>query len=756
MSERQVQSASVGLPLPARPLIGRETELRTASRLLQTPGVRLLTLRGPGGIGKTRLAVELAQLLAPEFEGGSVWVGLAALSDALQVLPAIASALEVPTATPEAIAAHLTGRRILLVLDNAEHLPAAAPDLARLLAQAPGLSLLVTSRAALNLQGERELPVGPLSLPSAQRTAEQSGAVQLFLECARAIDPQLNLDAQTRPRIEQLCVRLEGVPLALELAAARLRAVSLEGLLGWLDHPLEVLTGGPSDGPHHGSSLRGTIRWSYDLLDPPLQAVFRACSVFVNGFTLPALDAVAGHAGVRDAIIRLAEHSLLQPVSGSPEPRWKLLEPVREFGREQLAADPEADMLHERHAAYYLALAEQVVKVGDEAPLEWHASMTAEDANLQAALAWWVEHQQTAQAMRLILALGYHWGGEAPLLQLGWLERSAALPDAAAHPALLAAVLSDLGQCSMNVRRFGPARPALEAALRLYRELNDREGEVCTHLSYAGLLSSVGEYAEARRLYDQLEAHFDEHPHDLTRMAVINNTGVAWLRQNRPGEALGDFERAYQFSVQENYDLGIAFGLTMRHWASYLLGRGQEALPLASEAWKRTLRLHYPLLRYTLPHQLAFEARDAGRLTLAAQLVGCSEAMRARTNAPWDDCIAPHVQQLDNALQADLGEAYARERAIGGTLSLDNLTPQVLAWLDEPSTTRPAPAPGLTARELEVLRLLSQGLSDKRISQLLKISSTTVSKHVSNMLGKQGFHNRVELARWATLNHLPG
>ncbi|ACO45172.1 LuxR C-terminal-related transcriptional regulator [Deinococcus deserti] len=755
MNAPRSPQATSRLPPRPNPLLGREDILLTASRILSDRRIRLLTLRGPGGIGKTRLALDLAYRLSPEFERGAVWVNLAELREPSEVVPAVAQALGVPAGDRADLIAQLGPQSVLVVLDNFEHLAPAASDVAALTAGAPNLRILVTSRTALHVRGEQELPVGPLPLPALREPGLASPAVRLFVACAQTVDPLFQLTTINEPAVRRICELLEGIPLALELAAARLRAVTPQGLLEWLERPLEVLSDGPRDGPHHGHSLSSTIGWSVDLLTPEQREVFAVCGAFIGGFTLPALEAVTEKASARQALIGLVEHSLVQPAEG-PQPRWRLLEPVREYAADLFGTLNEAEGLRERHARYYLALAEQAKRRGEHLAPECFSRLAPDDANLNAALKWFVEAGRTAQALRLVRALGPYWGHEATQKHHGWLRQIVTMTDAADEPALLADALCALGQTSMSLQQLDQARQALGNAGELYRRLGNASGEADVLLILASVTSRAGDHLEALKLFVRVQALYEQLGEPLALRTAVNNMGVVHLRLGQLPEASRCFERAQALSEEYGGGEGAAFALGLRSWVAYLQGQQDTALPLAQVAWQHMLKVPNALLRYVLLHQMAFHARDAGQLSLAARMVGCSEAMRASTGEPWDVCFAPHVRRLDTALRTAMGERYEVCRQEGSALRLEDLVPDVAAMLENAvqttyAETRVTP---LTGREQDVLRLLAQGISDKRIAQQLNISAATVSKHVSSMLSKLGVHNRVELARWALRNGL--
>lgn len=334
-------------------LVGRARELELALDLLRGGQVRLLTLRGPGGIGKTRLAQELVWTLVPEYELGAAFVELANVHDAAQVMPAIALTLGVrpgPAGAATAINDYVDGRTLLVVLDNAEHLLGCGPELSRLLQHSAGLTMIVTSRRALHVTGEYELPVGPL--PWEDGTGSQNEAMTLFLERAQAVDPQWRPDAHTHLLVRRICKLLEGVPLSLELAAARLRALSLPEVLNWLGHPLEALADGARDQPERLRSLRGTLEWSFLLLEEEDRELFLACGMFFGSFTLEALQAVTMCTDVRGRLASLVEQSLVYRMNHAPD-RYAMLQPLRELAAEKLGRGATWEIWRERQGAYF-------------------------------------------------------------------------------------------------------------------------------------------------------------------------------------------------------------------------------------------------------------------------------------------------------------------------------------------------------------------------------------------------------------------
>ena len=422
-----VRSHHASLLLPRSRLIGREAELDAARALLLDEKVPLLTLTGPGGVGKTRIALQVAADMAAAMSGHVSFVGLETITDPGLVLPAIARSLEVRNdgsmPLPERLRAFLSHRPCLIVLDNVEQVIAAAPALAELLTSSPGLQLLVTSRERLRLAGEHEFVVRPLShvAPSSRpsiTTIAASEAVQLFLARSKAVQPDIALNPENAPVVAEICQRLDGLPLAIELAAARIKALPPAALLARLEHRLPLLTSGNRDLPARQRTMRHAIGWSYDLLTDEEQTLFRRLACFTGGCTIPAVEAVAGSPHdapneILDLLFSLTDKSLLQVLPGPDgAPRYTMLETVREFALEQLRETGEIEAIRERHAEFYLALSEGKVhgdvKQGIAEPVFWQR-LQADRANVHAALEWTIAHGHATDAVRFVQAFRWYW-----------------------------------------------------------------------------------------------------------------------------------------------------------------------------------------------------------------------------------------------------------------------------------------------------------------------------------------------------------
>ncbi|MDP9245021.1 MAG: adenylate/guanylate cyclase domain-containing protein [Chloroflexota bacterium] len=433
------------LPTQATTFIGREKEIREGLRLLDR--TRLLTLTGPGGTGKTRLSLQIAAEAGPQFPDGTFWVPLAPLSDSDLVPSTIAHSLGVQVGGNESplarVAEHLRDKRMLLVLDNFEQILAAAPAVTTLLDAAPLLKVVTSSRAPLRLGGEQELPVPPLELPDPERLPSlevlaQSDAVRLFIERARAVKPDFMVTAQNAAAVAEIVFHLDGLPLAIELAAARVKLLTPQAMLPRLKQGLDLLASTARDRTDRQRTLRGAIAWSYDLLDPGTQRLFARCAVFVNGAMLEQLEVVSGPAGdvgrePLDGLSELVDQSLLRQTEVDGEPRFRMLVTIRDYALERLASTGEHDEIRRRHADSYLALAERIAPELQGADQKrWLDAAERDHDNFRAALDHVITRARIAEASRLVFALWRFWQVRGYLREgLTWAERVLALDGAA-------------------------------------------------------------------------------------------------------------------------------------------------------------------------------------------------------------------------------------------------------------------------------------------------------------------------------------
>jgi predicted ATPase/DNA-binding XRE family transcriptional regulator len=485
-------SEDVSAPVPPTPLVGRESEIAEASALLtsSTPSVRLLALIGPGGVGKTRLALEVAATVRDAFSDGAVFVDLAPLRDHRLVAATIARVLGVHESgrqsAREVLVAHLRERHLLLTLDNFEHLLGATPLVMELLAACPRLSILVTTRSALRVRSERRLVVPPLATPAAAEALDASlyPAVRLFVERVHNVAPEFTLDSDNAPIVADICRKLDGLPLALELAAARVHLLSPRALLQRLEHRLRLLSSGPVDLPERQRSLRGALDWSYDLLDPPERALFRRLAVFAGGWTLEAAEAVCSDAelnahDVLQHLSVLVDNSLVRRLDhNADEPRFGMLETIREYALDRLTADAEEVDERNRHLGFYVALAEAAEhSLHGAAQADCADQVEREIDNIRAAIAWSIQTHQALQGLRLVSALRFFWYMRGDHREgREYLQATLVAADATADLATRGHALATLGYMLALQGEYADARSRLQAAVSISRQFRDDTG----------------------------------------------------------------------------------------------------------------------------------------------------------------------------------------------------------------------------------------------------------------------------------------
>jgi non-specific serine/threonine protein kinase len=636
-------------------LTGREGEVASAHELLSRPGVRLLTLVGPPGVGKSRLALEVAAELAESFADGVAYVDLAALGAAELVLPTLARALGVTATERQTLVAqlgrYLQPRQLLLVLDNVEHVLPAAPQLGQLLVVAPRLKLLVTSRAALELTGEHRFTVLPLLVPppaggrqralSALETHARYPAVALFVQRAQAVGPGFVLTDGAAPVVAELCRRLDGLPLAIELAAARVGMFSPAELLAQLEDRFTVLTSRARDVPERHLSLRQALGWSYDLLAPAEQQLLRRLSVFVGACSLEGAATVCG-AGpgdqqVFEGISALLTSSLLQRREGEDgRTRFGMLETVYAFAREQLAASGEAELMQQRHARYYLGLAEAAGRAWDR-PEEWQLMrrLVAVRDNLRAALRWAIDHGDANLALRLNSGLFIFWTTCSDLSEARDAVAAALalpLPD---EPRELAAVEAHVrclaGYIAAELGEFRQATASIERGLARYRELGDERMLNWALRSLAFVAMLQGDVAAAERGYSE----------SLQRCTANGDAwGLAWSRYTlaflRLAEGdVGKARPALEEALVELRDQQMTFGV-FRTLLALGYTRFEQGDIVGAEALFReglAMSREMPMQAYiTIGLEgMGLVAAARGQPAEAARLWGATEALREAT-----------------------------------------------------------------------------------------------------------------------------
>jgi predicted ATPase/DNA-binding CsgD family transcriptional regulator len=552
------------LPTQLTSLVGREQETARVCAQLRRSEVRLLTLVGPGGVGKTRLALAVATELADEYPDGVVFVSLALLRDPHLVIDTLAQALGLPERLFEQVQQFLDHRRLLLLLDNFEQVVSAAGEIERLLLTCPGVKVVVTSRAALRIPGEQEFPVHPLSLPDlrtlshfpADEILKRYPSLALFVQRAQAVQPAFQLTSDNASILGEICVRLDGLPLALELAATRLKLLSPQALLARLS--LALLANGARTLPARHQTLHNTLKWSYDLLSADDQRVFRSMSVFAGGCTLEALEAVCvvledrQHVDIFKSVSSLLDMSLIfQAKQQGEEARWEMLETVREYALECLCEHEEMESARRAHALHYLAISEDIMPGSGKEGAQrcWLRRLREEQDNVRVALAFLIQQREGELAVRLSGALWGYWVNRGYFREgSGWLDASLALPHTQEPTSGRARALCGAGDLAKRQGNYEAALAFLQESISGYQAVGDREGlaEALLHLGLSLALSR--RFAEARSLIEQSMALSREAQNTrLLGHALDSLARMAWKQ--------GNIEAVRQLS-EESFQIG--------------------------------------------------------------------------------------------------------------------------------------------------------------------------------------------------------
>ncbi len=650
------------LPVPMTPLVGRERDLEQVLATLTGPGIRLVTLTGTGGVGKTRLSLAAAAALDQDFPQGVFFIPLAAVRDAEVMWKTIADGLDVAGDGPaaDAVSGYLADRRTLLVLDNLEQLDGAAGVVAGLLAAAPGLVVLATSRRPLHLPGERELPVPPLYVPREASVEEvsASGAARLFVQQASMSRPGFTLTAANAADIAAICERLDGLPLAIELAAARIRLLAPRALVARLGRSIDLAA--PDVGQSsRQQTLRNAIAWSYDLLTPDLAEAFRRTGVFAGGCDLDALAAVAAPehgpdaqgagADPLDLAAGLLDVSLVTVTDGADgEPRVGMLETIREYALERLERAGDLDDTRRRHAEHYAGLAERAdgqLRSSGPAHLAALDQLEAEHDNLRAALAWSLEtraagpapadrERTAATGLRLVQALAYFWYRHGHLIEgRRWLERAI---DLAAEDggAPLAQLAHWLGVFLQQQSEPEAALRLLERSLAIWRDLGDRDQQARELNSLGITHHHLDDLDTARSLLEESAAISREVGSDFRLAAALTNLGQLEADAGNFDRATQVLTEALAIDTKQGDMLGVALDQQSLAGVALRAGRGREARDLLAAMAAYVVSCGDPELLATTLEMSAANAAQLGEALRAARLTGAAEAVRQKTGIP--------------------------------------------------------------------------------------------------------------------------
>jgi predicted ATPase/DNA-binding CsgD family transcriptional regulator len=786
------------LPLQLTSFVGREREVAALEALLTTEA-RLLTLTGSGGSGKTRLALAVSSEVAERFEEGVWWVELAPVSDPELVPQAVAQALmireEPGRSLAETLTRDLAPTEVLLVLDNCEHLiESCARLVSAVLNACPGVRILATSRETLAVEGEMTWPVQPLSAPESRNLGagelEQYESVRLFVERARYRKPTFTLDDRNAAPVAEICGRLDGIPLAIELAAARIGTLSAAQISDRLERSLKLLASGDRKALERQRTLRTALDWSFDLLEADERELFGRLSVFAGGFTLEAAEAVGAGGriegvGVLDLLSRLVDKSLVLAVERSGEVRYRLLEPVGQYAREKLRESGEEPQTLMRHVEYFLALAEEAeLELSGTRQGEWLERLEAEHDNFRAALGFSLEGGDAELGIRLAGVLGGFWYKRGYLREgRWWLEREIAA--GGTSPALeRATALDQAGWMALYQGDLGPSVALLRESLALFKEQEDEPGIAASlaKLGHAVLHQDDRDYlATLCKEAERLRATFTDRPAigellvflgmvalyegDVDRAVTLLEESLDLFRElgnvppagHRPK---GEDEQDMKLSTA----IELVAGQAQEYlWLSALERRDLVAATALIEDELRLLRElgNKPKISYCLLG-LAAIAASRGHPDRAARLWVAAEALREEIGLSlvlWDHAVTDYKALLADT-RSQLGAAgWEGAQNAAKDMALEQVIDYALAGdpspvEEDPYTSTGALPAGLSAREAEVLKLVASGLTSAQVARDLFISPNTVNRHLNSIYHKLGVNSRAAATRFATEHNL--
>ena len=770
--DEPVRPAAPSLPQVHTSFVGREREIDTLRRMIRNPALRLITITGPGGVGKTRLSIEVAATLEQTF-GRHIWfVPLASIESSALVPAAIARSIGLRESGTrnivQDIAEFLAPRRALLLVDNFERVTDAGGVISELLAACPKLTVVVTSQAPLRLQGEQELGLAPLAPPQAvgiePRSDEIDAAMQLFVDRARAVHPEFSLADDNRAAVEAICRALDGLPLAIELAAARVRVLSPASIDARLQSDRQaqfhLLSGGPRDVPERHQSLAEAIGWSYRLLEPDEQLLFRRLSVFRGGFTLAAAESVCDFGWISEhprdifeLVASLVDKSLLMNRNFvGQEPSFLMLASIRAFAAELLDTSGERAVIEDRHASYYLNFSKDAeLGLRGAEQRAWLNRLDADHANLLAALRWLDSAQDGARLQRMVWALFWYWFFRGNTQEARhWLERACSYNLAGATDADLWVRVGD----SMLTNHVGAHDEAVRKAIAAATLARERgkpvmESMALTIAQYGVLALGLPEEStrfgrEAYRLIGSIDD-------DYWRAMVYGEAGLFLGGAGESSDGLAMVEAGLELDQARGDDYFAGIRLSdigvVRH------DRGELVVAMARygesiEALSRVGGVWYLSSPFGGIAALSAESHPEE----AARLLGAARALQDRGGAnPWTTEIERNTLALERARSALGVAAFERAFQAGYGMQIDDAVAIARSLVRLEAVSRAALSDVLTSRERDVLELIGVGLSDKEIGEALSISPRTASKHVANILRKLDVSTRSAAAARAKM-----
>jgi predicted ATPase/DNA-binding SARP family transcriptional activator/DNA-binding CsgD family transcriptional regulator len=763
------------LPAQRTSFVGKEREMLEVKRALAM--TRLFTLTGAGGSGKTRLALEVARDLIGAYPDGVWLVELASLSERKLMSQAVAKAVNVPEQPgrplTEALVEALRDKETLLVLDNCEHLIDAAAQLAdALLRSCPRLRVVATSREALSVEGELVWRVSPLSVPDAHRDGDRAptarelaryDAARLFVERARLRSPHFELRAENAGAVAQICRVLEGMPLAIELAAARARTLSVAQISQRLEDCLKLLRGDSRSAAPRQRTLRATLDWSHDLLSAEEQVLLRRLSVFAGGWILEATEAlstrdVVHEVDVLELLSNLVDKSLMLTEARAAEVmRYRMLEPVRQYARERLEASGEADTVRQRHATFFLALAKEAEpELNGPDQAEWVDRLEAEHDNIGAALDWSLESDPET-ALGLVAVLGNFWWAHGHINEgRRWLE-AALTRTGGLETAVRARALRFAGVLSEEQGHYEGAEEFYAEGLALYRRLGDRRG-VAALLNSLGSLSHItGNQAEAMDLTEK-SLSIKQELDDESGVAIsLNNLGAIVQTTGDLARAQTLFEESFQMAREQGDKTGAAISLLNLGTLAVEQDEPARAQALLLDALQALRQLGDNDGVTECLDSLAAAAGKRYEGNRAARLLGAAEAARETLGTTIHPVERNMYEGFVNLSRCDLdenawsvawaeGRAMSLEEAIEYAMSEEEFTTASSQALEQQLTHEQSPA--LTRREQEIACLVAQGFTNRQVASELSISEHTVATHVVKILKKLGIQSRAQIGSW--------